>query len=110
MTRRKNQDGLKEVLSAFFQEIAAKTPANQLYVAATREDLCAELVAFGEDAVATKVAKLSKGRLAEVFRRAGELDAQSSASSHGHSLCLAAVEIVEGASRPLARRRRRSIR
>lgn len=110
MVARKAKDGLTEVLGAFLDEVESKPPSAHGFVAATREDLCSELVAFGEDAVAATVAKMSKARLADIFRRAGELGAQARTSSHAQSLCLAAVEVAEGVARPLARRRRRSIR
>lgn len=107
MVRHKNKAGLREVLSAFLNEVDSTAPSGHCFVAATREDLRNELVAFGEDAVATKIAKLPKAKLSEIFRRAGELAAQTCTSSHGQALCLAAIEVVEGTARPLARRRRR---
>jgi hypothetical protein len=110
MPARKDKAGLMEMLSAFLDDVDSKAPSTHGYIAATREDLCSELVAFGEDAVAAKVATISRAKLAEIFRRAGELDTRAGSSSRGKSLCVAAVEVVEGTARPLARQRRRSIR
>lgn len=69
--------------------------------------LVQELRRYGEDSVASKVEVLPNTKVDSIHRRGMTI------SLSGHpillSLCLAAVEEIEGASRPLARRRRKSV-
>ncbi|MDF2446662.1 MAG: hypothetical protein K0S46_1898 [Moraxellaceae bacterium] len=99
--------GLKEMLSAALDDLEAAPKSRIPRVAATREAICEELRLFGEEAVADAIKVVPRHTLTSIFDLAGELHAKGSASSAGHSLCLAAVTIVEGKARPLARKRRR---
>ena len=75
-------------------------------LAAQRAMLASELRRYGEDEVALKVEKLPAAKIASIHNRGMAI-----AFTGLHipmSLCLAAVEEVEGKSRPLAGKRRKS--
>jgi hypothetical protein len=77
-----------------------------IQAAVTRADLCAWLRAFGEDGVAAKVQSLSDAAMQQIFQRGGILYLEK--RPYMQALCLAAVEVVEGSSRALARKRSRN--
>lgn len=107
---RKNRMGhgdLKEMLQAALEGVEDRPGAGTPRVVASRQAICDELRAFGEDEVAGRVARLPRGTLTSIFDLAGEIERSGDSRSAGQSLCMAAVAIVEGKPRPFARQRRR---
>lgn len=98
---------LKEMLKAALEDVEARPGAGTPRVVASRQAICDELRAFGEDQVAELVARLPRGALTSIFDLAGEIERSGRSRSPGQSLCMAAVAVVEGQPRPLARQRRR---
>jgi len=80
--------------------------SGRMLVTATRQQLVTALQTFGEDAVAGQVTSLSDARMRKLYQRAGEIFADQ--SNYVRALCLAAVEVIEGLSRPLVRTRRKN--
>jgi hypothetical protein len=74
-------------------------------VGSNRKVLAQELRSYGEDAVALAVEVASDEEVWAICKRSGKLMLTS--DNIPRALCLAAVEIIEGRSRPLARRVRR---
>jgi hypothetical protein len=70
----------------------------------TRRDLAANLAAYGEHKASPRIASMSEAQ----FRRVCEIGFQHalSGSTLVRASCLAAIEVLEGRPRPLARRRR----
>jgi len=77
-----------------------------IQAAVTRNGLAAWLRSYGEDGVAAQVPKLSDSIMQRIFQRAGVLYLERNA--YMRALCLAAVEVIEGQDRPLARKRRKN--
>ena len=73
---------------------------------AKRASLAAELRRFGEEAVATKVESLSAAKIDAIHAQGMQI--AFTGTMLLKACCLAAVEAVEGAARPLARKRRRA--
>ena len=73
---------------------------------AKRTSLASELRRYGEDGIASRVEALPPEVVDSIQRRAMTI---AYSGKHFYlSMCLAAVEQVEGVARPLARRRRKS--
>ena len=70
-----------------------------------RAALVVELRRYGEDAVASKVESMSAARVGSIHARGMKIALTGTMLLT--ALCLAAVEEVEGLSRPLARKRRK---
>jgi hypothetical protein len=98
---------LKEMLKAALEGVETRPGAGTPRVVASRQAICDELRAFGEDHAAELVARLPAGTLTSIFDLAGEMELSGLSRSPGQSLCMAAVAVVEGQPRPLARQRRR---
>jgi hypothetical protein len=75
-----------------------------------RWTLAEQLWAFGEDAAYERALTLSDRQMVDVFRRAARLFSDGDARTGVVALAMAAVAVLEGGQRPLARRRRRSKR
>ena len=73
---------------------------------AKRTALVGELRRYGEDAVATDVEALSDATIDSIHRHG--MSIASTGIMIPLALCLAAIAEVEGVSRPLARKRRKS--
>lgn len=73
--------------------------------ASNRKALVSELRSFGEDSVASAAEAASDEIIWTIGQRA--LQIAFSGESIPRSLCLAAVEKIEGQGRPLARKRRK---
>jgi len=84
----------------------SKAPAATLRrtVDAQRNSLAAELRRYGEESVASKVESLPDAQIQSVHARGMKI--AFTGTKILTALCLAAVEEVEGLSRPLARKRR----
>ena len=106
MPSRKESSELDELLKLTLASATASTGKGRHILSTTRTALVADLRAFDEDSVADAIPKLSDSELSRLFERAGVIDQRENSSSR--SLCLAAVEIVEGKKRPLARKRKKS--
>lgn len=89
---------------------SAKGPAasipGQAIIRSNRSGLAFELRSYGEDAVALAVEAAPDKTIWAISKRGGEL-MFSLGENIPRSLCLAAVELIEGKARPLARKRRR---
>jgi hypothetical protein len=66
-----------------------------------------ELWSFGEDSMYPVALRLSDEDMVRLWRLAGKLLLKERARSSGEAAALAAVAVIEGKARPLARRRRR---
>jgi hypothetical protein len=76
-------------------------------VSIDRWTLAEELWSFGEDALRDRALELSDEDMVRVWSRAGEIFLREEARSAGEAAALAAVSVLEGKRRPLARKRRR---
>jgi hypothetical protein len=76
-------------------------------VSLDRWTLAEELWSFGEDALYRVPLELSDADLVRVWVVAGRLYERDQARSAGEAAALAAVSVIEGRRRPLARTRRR---
>jgi hypothetical protein len=76
-------------------------------VSLDRWTLAEELWSFGEDALHRVPLEMSDDDLVRVWVVAGRLYEQDEARSAGEAAAAAAVSVIEGRRRPLARRRRR---
>ena len=85
---------------------AASTAPRPALLGSNRRGLALELRSYGEDALALAVEAASDETIWAISKRGGEL-MFSSGEKISRSLCLAAVELIEGNARPLARKRRR---
>jgi hypothetical protein len=72
-----------------------------------RWTLAEELWSFGEDALCQAPLEMSDEDMVRLWVRAGELYLRDEARSAGEAAALAAVSVIEGKRRPLARKRRR---
>ena len=72
-----------------------------------RWTLAEELWSFGEDALYLAPLQMSDEEMVRLWGLAGELYMSGDVRSAGEAGALAAVAIIEGEQRPLARRRRR---
>ena len=72
-----------------------------------RWTLAEELSSFGEDSLSPAALQLSDEDLVRLWLLAGDLLLKERARSSGEATALAAVEVIEGNQRPLARKRRR---
>jgi len=72
-----------------------------------RWTLAEELWSFGEDSLYPVALRLSDEDMVRVWLRAGKLLVKERAGSSGEAAALAAVAVIEGKQRPLARKRRR---
>jgi len=73
-----------------------------------RWTLAEELWSFGEDSLYTAALQLSDEDMVRLWLLAGRLLLKDKARSSGEASALAAVAVIEGKQRPLARKRRRS--
>jgi hypothetical protein len=72
-----------------------------------RWTLAEELWAFGEDSLHPAALQLSDEDMVRLWHVAGRLLLKGKARSSGEASALAAVVLIEGKQRPLARKRRR---
>ena len=72
-----------------------------------RWTLAEELWSFGEDSLYPVALQLSDEDMVRLWLLAGGLLLKERARSSGDALALAAVAVIEGNQRPLARKRRR---
>ena len=79
----------------------------QLYLLMDRWTLAEQLWAFGEDDLYEAALTLSDSQMLDVFRRAACIFSSGDARTGAVALGMAAVALLEGAQRPLNRRRRR---
>jgi hypothetical protein len=77
------------------------------FVEVDRWTLAEELWSFGEDELYLRAVDMSDEDMIRVWTRAGKLYMKGEARSAGEAAALAAVEILEGNQRTLARSRRR---
>ncbi len=71
-----------------------------------RKAIAAELRAFGEDAIASQIESATLEKIAEITKRGSAISLAGERIDR--ACCLAAVELVEGKPRPLARKRRKN--
>jgi hypothetical protein len=76
-------------------------------VSVDRRTLAEELWSFGEDSLAQAALELSDEDMVGLWVRAGKALLKGDARSSGEAASLAAVAVIEGHQRPLARKRRR---
>ena len=72
-----------------------------------RWTIAEELWSFGEDAAYPLALRLTDEEMVRLWQLAGRLLLKGRARSSGEAAALAAVELIEGKERPLARKRRR---
>jgi hypothetical protein len=72
-----------------------------------RWTLAEELWSFGEDALSQAALEISDENMVGLWLRAGKALLKGDARSSGEAAALAAVAVIEGHQRPLARKRRR---
>lgn len=72
-----------------------------------RWTLAEELWSFGEDSLSPAALQLSDEEMVRLWLLAGGLLLKERARSSGEAIALAAVAVIEGNRRPLARKRRR---
>jgi len=72
-----------------------------------RWTLAEELSSFGEDSLSPAALQLSDEDMVRLWLLAGDLLLKERARSSGEATALAAVAVIEGNRRPLARKRRR---
>jgi hypothetical protein len=72
-----------------------------------RWTLAEELWSFGEDSLYREPLRLDDDDMVRIWLLGGSHSLQESARSSGEAAALAAVEVIEGRKRPLARSRRR---
>jgi hypothetical protein len=70
-----------------------------------RAAIAHDLRSFGEDVLAKRVASVTSSELEQIFNRAGEIVLRG--PFFARAVALAAVEVIEGRPRELARKRRR---
>jgi hypothetical protein len=76
-------------------------------VTVDRWTLAEELWLFGEDSVSQAALEISNEDMVSLWLRAGKALLKGDARSSGEAAALAAVAVIEGHKRPLARKRRR---
>jgi hypothetical protein len=69
--------------------------------------LAEELWSFGEDSLSQAALEISDQDMVSLWVRAGKALLKGEARSSGEAVSLAAVAVIEGRQRPLARTRRR---
>ena len=72
-----------------------------------RWTIAEELWSFGEDSLCPVALRLSDEDMVRLWLRAGRLLVKEKARSSGEAAAIAAVAVIEGKERPLARKRRR---
>ena len=72
-----------------------------------RWTIAEELWSFGEDSLYPVALRLSDEDMVRLWLRAGRLLVKERARSSGEAAAIAAVALIEGKERPLARKRRR---
>ena len=72
-----------------------------------RWTLAEELWSFDEDGLYLRALEISDEEMIRVWTHAGKLHTKGEARSTGEAAAMAAVKILEGKQRPLARTRRR---
>ena len=103
--RETTPDDIREILKIVLSQDGPSPDSAKIMATATRQQLVIGLRAFGEDAVAARVSSLSDADMRKLYQRAGST--YLTQNGYVRSLCLAAIEVVEGQSRPLARKRRK---
>ena len=94
--------GLRDLLSTL------RLPDRGVTLVTTdRWTLAEELWSFGEDSLYPVALRLSDEDMVRLWRLAGRLFLNDKARSSGEAAALAAVAVIEGKHRPLARKRRR---
>ena len=101
-----DQQVLNDLMAHVAKGPLALTLPGTALLDANRRGLLLQLLSYGEDAVASAVEKASDETIWSISKRGGQL-MLSSGENIQRSLCLAAVELIEGNARPLARKRRR---
>jgi hypothetical protein len=76
-------------------------------VSVDRWTLAEELWSFGEDSLSQAALEISDEDMVSLWVRAGKALLKGDARSSGEAAALAAVAVIEGHQRPLARKRRR---
>ena len=76
-------------------------------VSVDRWTLAEELWSFGEDSLSQAALAISDEDMVSLWIRAGKALLKGDARSSGEAAALAAVAVIEGRRRPLARKRRR---
>jgi hypothetical protein len=106
MIRRLNtQEDIAEMLGVALRNSSVPGKPGAVLAVSTRKDLAVDLRSFGEDAVASEVLALSDAQFHDLYEIAGAKYLKEGGIVR--SLCLAAVELVEGRQRPLTRKRRK---
>ncbi len=101
---------IREILKcdpdAFMERMLREQPQTVLF---DRKDVAKALIAYGESDAASKVSRLSVKALKEIGCRAHQIWSEFSGArgpNLDNALCRAVVEYIEGAPRPLKRKRR----
>lgn len=81
--------------------------SEDVLIESNRHGIAVELRAYGEDSVASEVEAASAKRIEAIGKRSAEII--FAGEKPPKALCLAALEILEGRQRPLARKRRRGM-
>jgi hypothetical protein len=97
---------LNDLLTFTSKRATDSTLPGPALLGSNRSAIALQLRSYGEDAIALAVEAASPETIWAIPKRGGQL-MFSSGESIPRSLCLATVELIEGAARPLARKRRR---
>jgi len=84
-----------------------RDPGFGVYVTIDRWSLAEELWLYGEDELAPRALDLGDDEMRRLYKLAGSILMRDEARSGAEAAALAAVELLEARSRPLARKRRR---
>jgi hypothetical protein len=98
-------DGLRRVWGGLL--LALGRDRGVTLVQTDRWTVAEELWSFGEDALYPVALELSDEDMVRLWLVAGRLLLNEKAGTSGEAAALAAVEVIEGKRRPLARKRRR---
>jgi hypothetical protein len=97
---------MRRSLSDLLASFRLRDPGVTL-IATDKWTLAEELWSFGEDSLCTAALQLSDEDMVRLWRLAGRLLLNDKARSSGEAAALAAVAVIEGKQRALARKRRR---
>lgn len=109
MGHRKTDATFMNAVLEFMTKGPQAVPAATAVVATSnRKALAADLRSYGEDSVASALEAATDETVLSIAQRGIQISFVG--ENIPRSLCLAAVEIIEGQSRPLARKRRKRAR
>jgi hypothetical protein len=91
----------------YLEALFGPTPTGVTLLEVDRWTLAEELWSYGEDSLCSEPLHMDDEVMIRVWLSAGRLSLRGPARSSGETAALAAVEVIEGRRRQLARKRRR---